>query len=197
MSILEPIPNYKLFMILLGSKAPQRNVEQHDFFFAIAKQIKDLIPEMKSFWPDAGASLHIDGWREVNWVDGYQIKVLEKSPGETQQALGLFFINLGGYTAARLEEQHYTILTVQKDRAEAIKYAKSAAFYKTNSMKGATSHIDDKYGIDVDDLFRIEDILLPSQKKKFQIKIIPCENPNEDVLELGYFKLDKLENGEY
>ena len=66
----------KLYMLLLGSKAPKRNVEQHDYFFGIANSLKELVPQIKAFWPEAGNSIHVDGWREVNNVDGYQVKVV-------------------------------------------------------------------------------------------------------------------------
>ena len=65
-------------MLLLGSRAPGRHVEQHDFFFGIAIQLKDLIPEIKKFWPEAGNNIHVDAWREVNAVDGYQVRVVPK-----------------------------------------------------------------------------------------------------------------------
>lgn len=86
----------KLFMVLLGSKAPRRNVEQHDYFFGIARSIKELVPEMKAFWPEAGASLHIDGWREVTNVDGYAISIVPRSAHQQDTHEKLFFINLGG-----------------------------------------------------------------------------------------------------
>ncbi len=58
-------------MILLGSKAPGRHVEQHDYFFGVADSLKELVPEMRTFWRDAGSSLHLDGWREVTVVEGH------------------------------------------------------------------------------------------------------------------------------
>jgi len=181
----------KLFMLLLGSRAPGRHVEQHDFFFGIASQLKDLVPVIKKFWPEAKSNLHIDGWREVTNVDDYYIKVeLKKSP--VQSGKKLFFVNLGGYQENKFEEQHYTILTVKDNRAQASKEAKETFFYKHHGFKGAESHIDDKYGIDVDDLYDIEDILPAEQKEKYQIEIIPESKLGEDKLHLGYFKLNAL-----
>ena len=201
----------KLFMLLLGSKAPKRNVEQHDYFFGIANSLKELVPQIKAFWPEAGNSIHIDGWREVNRVDDYEIRVVLKSNGaagvtddadltidadSTREfipvAKKLFFINLGGYQANKLEEQHYVILTVQDDRAQAVQSSKKTVFFKTNSIKGANSHIDEKYGIDVDDIYRIEEILDESQKELYSIVITPSSALPEDEIHLGYFKLDKL-----
>lgn len=186
------LTDLKLYMLLLGSKAPQRNIEQHDFFFGIAASLKELVPQIKAFWPEAGNSIHIDGWREVTYVDGYKIKVVLKEEEAVLSPKKLFFINLGGYQSGKLEEQHYTVLTVQNDRMAAIQNAKKTVFFKTNSIKGANSHIDEKYGIDVDDIYRIEDVLTPEQKQKYQIQISPSAAGSGDDIHLGYFKLDKI-----
>lgn len=192
-TLTQPTTDLKLYMLLLGSKAPKRNVEQHDYFFGIARSLKELVPDIKAFWPEAGNSIHVDGWREVNAVDSHTIKVIAKEENTVPSLKKLFFINLGGYQANKLEEQHYIVLTVQDDRVLAIKDAKKTAFFKANSIKGANSHIDEKYGIDVDDIYRIEDILSPSQKENYHIEITPSEHPlPEDEIHLGYFKLDKL-----
>jgi len=185
----------KLYMLLLGSKAPGRHVEQHDFFFGIATDLKELVPDIKKFWRGAVANVHIDGWREVNQIDGYQIKVVLKNDAITPSAEKLFFINLGGYVSGRLEEQHHVILSVNKDRTQAIQDAKKAVFFKTNTIttvKGANAHIDDKYGIDVDDIYNIQEMLPASHKAKYHIEIIPANNLAEDEIHLGYFRLDKL-----
>jgi len=182
----------KLYMLLLGSKAPKRNVEQHDYFFGIANSLKELVPQIKAFWPEAGNSIHVDGWREVNNVDGYQVKVVEKSENTVISDRKLFFINLGGYQSGKLEEQHYIVLSVHDNRANAVSDAKKTVFFKTNSIKGANSHVDEKYGIDVDDIYRIEDILDPQQKEKYHILIEHVPDMPEDEVHLGYFKLDKL-----
>jgi len=64
----------KLFMLLPGCKPGQRNTEQHDVFFSIGYQLKDLLPEICSFWPE-GQKIHIDAWREVMQVGSYSIRV--------------------------------------------------------------------------------------------------------------------------
>lgn len=185
----------KLYMLLLGSKAPGRHVEQHDFFFGIASSLKALVPDIKTFWRGTAGNLHIDGWREVNMVDGYSIKVKLKEEATAPSQNKLFFINLGGYMAGRLEEQHYVILSVKADRTRAIQDAKKAAFFKTNtiaSVKGANAHIDDKYGIDVDDIYNIEEMLPALHKDIYHIEIIPGSDLPEDEVHLGYFRLDRL-----
>ena len=187
-------PEYKLYLLLLGSKAPNRNVEQHDYFFGIAESLKELVPSIRAFWPEAGNSIHLDGWREITRVDGYSVKVVLKQENLAVSPKKLFFINLGGYQAGKLEEQHYTVLSVHEDRTQAIQHAKKTVFFKINSIKGAGSHIDEKYGIDVDDIYHVEDILAPGLKEKYNILLTPVEGLNEDQVHLGYFKLDKIEN---
>ena len=191
---------HKLYMLLLGSTAPGRNVEQHDYFFAIATGLSALIPRIKAFWPEAGRSIHIDGWREVTAVDGYRIRVMPNNGAESSSSRKLFFINLGGYQSGKLEEQHYTVLTVQDDRLAAISSSKRTVFFKTHSvdsLKGANSHIDEKYGIDVDDIYRIEDILTPEQKMQYRLEITPADDLEEDPIHLGYLTLDKLAKSDF
>lgn len=182
-------------MLLLGSKAPGRHVEQHDFFFGIATSLKELVPDIKKFWRGAAANVHIDGYREVKAVDGYKIEVVPYDGAAETQPEKLFFINLGGYIAGRLEEQHYVILSVNADRGQAIQNAKKAAFFKANTIagvKGANAHVDDKYGIDVDDIYNIEEMLVPAHKAKYHIRITPEAGLPEDEIHLGYFRLDRL-----
>ncbi|HTK17885.1 MAG TPA: DUF1543 domain-containing protein [Mucilaginibacter sp.] len=182
----------KLFMLLLGCKPPGRHTEQHDIFFGIANSLNDLVPEIKAFWPQPDR-IHIDAWREVNSVDGYRISVSPKQENADANQQKLFFVNLGGYLPNRFEEQHYVVLTVKANRAAAFKEAKGTLFYQHNGFAGANSHIDDKYGIDVDDLYQIEDILSPEQKALYQINIEPASDLPADPVHLGYLKLSTLE----
>ena len=93
----------KLFMVMLGCKPEGRFTEQHDIFFGIGTSLKELIPEMKAFWPEAKGQIHIDAWREVTKVDGFQIDV-EARTSPVKNDSQLFFINLGGYKENEFEE---------------------------------------------------------------------------------------------
>src|SRR5690606_17771283 len=97
----------------------------HDYFFGIGHSLKELVPEMRAFWREAGASLHLDGWREVTAVDGYRVSVISsESAREEVASKRLFFINLGGYQEGRFEEQHYTVLTAKESKDQAFREAK-------------------------------------------------------------------------
>jgi hypothetical protein len=183
----------KLFMVLIGATPTGRHTEQHDVFFGIADSLSNLLPAMKEFWPEAADIMHIDAWREVTAIDGYQISIAPKNAAGYAQGPKLFFINLGGYQYNKFEEQHYYVLTVKENRALAFRQAKETLFYQQNHIPGGTSHIDDKFGVDVDELFEIEDILSPTLKQLYQIELLPGADLPEDEFHLGYVKLSLLE----
>lgn len=183
----------KLFMILLGCTPKGRHTEQHDIFFGIANTLAELKPAMQKFWP--GTQLHIDAWREVTNVDGYTIDVVPKNK-EKENTHQLFFLNLGGYKQHEFDEFHYKMLVVAADKGKAVKAATQTAFYKHVSLPGnGTSHIDDRYGVDVDDIFKITEILPANQKEKFSIIIsdFPGTSLQQDELHLGYVKWNAWE----
>lgn len=182
----------KLYMIMLGCVPEGRFTEQHDIFFGIGNSLKELIPHINLFWPEAKGKIHIDVWREVSVVDDFAIEIVPKNTEAQVTPEQLFFINLGGYKENEFEEYHYKILATGTSLAEATKKAKATSFYKHYGFKGATSHIDDKFGIDVDDIFNVADILAPELKEKFALKISENNMKFEDKLHIGYLKLEKI-----
>ena len=179
-----------IFMLLLGCKPKGRYTEQHDVLFTIGSTLKELIPDINSFWPESG-SIHIDCWRTLTEVDGYNIEIMPASSKPTNQ-LRLFFINLGGYKPDEFEEYHYKTIIVAENKTLAIKKAKESAFFKHTGFKGAETHIDDKYGIDVDDFYAIEDILPSSIKSKYSIHISESNTSRKDDWNIGYTNLSKI-----
>ena len=184
----------KLFMILLGCTPKGRTTEQHDVFFGIGESLAELVPQMNLFWPDAKGKLHIDAWREISVVDDYSVEVVPKSDIEVPEN-NLYFLNLGGYKPGDFEEYHYKMIAVGSKMAVAIKKAKKSVFYRHYGFegKGAESHIDDKYGIDVDDKHKVTDLLSAEMKSKYQLKIFLLSEPKaEDELHIGYLKIKTL-----
>jgi hypothetical protein len=181
----------KLFMVLVGATPKGRHTEQHDVFFGIGESLNSLVPAIEAFWPDAIGRVHIDAWREVTHVDGFSIKVQPR--GAAAAATNkLYFINLGGYKPGEFEEYHYKTIIAGPDKGAAVKRSKETSFYKHIGFKGAESHIDDKYGIDVDDAHEIADILPQDTKGSFTLEILPAAGGAEDELHIGYVKLSKL-----
>mgnify|MGYP003457715171 CR=1 FL=1 len=183
--------NLHLYMIMLGCTPILRLTEQHNIFFGIGNSLAELILNMKDFWPEAKGKIHIDAWQKVTFVDGFSIEVVDRK--ETiENNEKLFFINLGGYKENEFEEYHYKVLTVAKNKASAIKNSKKTTFFIHCGFEGAgASHIDDKYGIDIDDIYRVDDILSEAFKSKYQLKISKNKNGIEDEKYIGYLKVDK------
>ncbi|RYZ42039.1 MAG: DUF1543 domain-containing protein [Sphingobacteriales bacterium] len=186
-----------LHMVIVGCTPPGRFTEQHDVFFGIAKDMKSLIPEMKAFWPEAKGRIHVDAWRKVTNVDGHAITIVPAqgiTESSAEKDYKLFFLNLGGYQPGEFEEYHYKMLVAAPDTATAIRASRKTAFYKHYGFKGATAHVDDKYGIDVDDIHLLKDILHPRYKEQYALSVSDAKEEGlaEDVLNIGYYRLDKL-----
>ena len=176
---------------MLGCRPEGRCTEQHDIFFGIATSLKELIPNMKKFWPEAKGRIHIDAWREVSSVENHLIEIVSKGNAKNSES-NLFFINLGGYKENEFEEYHYKVLGVGATLADVSRKAKTTSFFKHCGFKGATSHIDDKFGIDIDDAFNVKEILDSSFTDQFELQITPVDNLVEDKLHIGYLKIDKI-----
>ena len=181
----------KLFMLLLGCCPKGRHTEQHDVFFGIADNLFSLVPSINSFWPEANGNIHIDAWRNVTAVNGYHIEICTAGV-YADHAEKLFFINLGGYAKDVFDEAHHKMLVIGTSKAEAILQAKQSLFYKSMGFDGATSHIDDKYGVDVDEVFEIEDVLSKETRANYRLKIGKKNDGVEDEIHLGYLPLKNL-----
>lgn len=181
----------KLFYIILGATPKGRNIEQHDVFFGIAESLKDLVPDMKEFWKEAEGKIHLDCYQEVQFADGYEVEIVEK--GEKTSEEQLYFINLGGYKKGFFEEFHEQHLMVGTSMGDIVKKAKTTEFYKTMGFEGAVSHIDDKHGVDIDDIFNVTDILPQKMKEKYSIVLKKSDvGDHKNPMGLGYLNIDKI-----
>lgn len=187
--MINKTPN--LYMLLIGCTPKNRLIEQHDVFFGIGTSLHEFIPYINEFWPECEGKFHIDCWRKVTKVGNHNLKITSRDT-TIQKKQHLFFLNLGGYTPNSFEEHHYKELVVASSTSEAIQQIKASSFYKTFSFKGAESHIDDKYGIDIDDLFNINDILHPKFKEQYEIELIENNDLPIDELHIGYLPVSKL-----
>ncbi len=181
----------KLFEVLIGCLPKGRHIEQHDIFFCVGETIQDIIPKAKLFWPEGADEMHFDGYRILEQIQGYDINLVPKNI-EIKNDVQLFFINLGGYKPEEFEEFHYKMVVATPDKASAIQQAKQTAFYKHTGFKGAESHIDDKYGIDIDEIYALDEILNVADKNKYSLKLTKATTIKENKMELGYLSFKKL-----
>jgi hypothetical protein len=178
-----------LYMVILGCNPPDRFTEQHDVFFGIAENIVGLKQAMYDFWPEADEKLHIDSYRVVRKVGEYGVKVLQRDHSIVENDVRLYFLNLGGYKPNDMEEYHYKQLVVASSIKDAVNVAKKNVFYKHYD----SPHIDNKYGIDVDDMYLVNDMLPKAMRETYKIVLdTNVQNLIEDELTIGYLKLSDL-----
>ena len=126
--------NQYLFLVFLGGKAPNANIELHDVRWVIGSKIEDTFDSLRKNWFGSLEGLHIDSYKKITSIDGYRInlknidndkikkKFLDK---DIKNQKKLWFINLGGYERDSMQEKHEFGLVVAKNSKEAKKIAKS------------------------------------------------------------------------
>lgn len=189
-----------LFMVQLGGRPKGRLIEQHDMFFGVANQVSELIEDINHHWPEVKNKWHIDSYRAITKIGNHSIKLVESATSDGNNGLKLFFINLGGYQQGSFEEFHYKLLIVAATQADAIKQAKQSVFYKEFTFKDkdspfdAASHIDDKFAVDIDDIYNVNDLISNVQ---ILIEPIPHDshalvNTDDDKEYVGYLSIKNL-----
>ena len=190
-----------LFMVQLGGRPKGRLIEQHDIFFGVANQVRELVDDINHHWPEVKNKWHIDSYRAITKVGNHTVKLIESdNQAANDNVLKLFFINLGGYQQGSFEEFHHKLLIVAATQADAIKQAKQSTFYKEFTFKdkdtpfNAASHIDDKFQVDIDDIYDVNDLV-----SNIQILIEPrihnsheLANADEDKEYVGYLSIKNL-----
>ncbi|MCF6687904.1 DUF1543 domain-containing protein [Raoultella terrigena] len=106
----------KLFMFYVGGNAGKSNIEVHDIQFVAAEKPEDAWPALREAWFGDADKIHIDGYSQITWADGYDV-VLAKQPPAAD--VRLFFVNAGGYRPDTLAELHEFDLFAARDAREA------------------------------------------------------------------------------
>ena len=190
-----------LFMVQLGGRPKGRLIEQHDILFGVANQVSELIDDINNHWPEVKNKWHIDSYRAITKVGNHTVKLIESdNQAANDNGLKLFFINLGGYQRGSFEEFHHKLLIVADNQKDAIKQAKQSEFYQQLTFKdkdtpfNAASHIDDKFQVDIDDIYDVNDLV-----SNIQILIEPrihnsheLTNADEDKEYVGYLSIKNL-----
>ena len=190
-----------LFMVQLGGRPKGRLIEQHDIFFGVANQVRELVEDINHHWPEVKNKWHIDSYRAITKVGNHTVKLIESNnQTANDNGLKLFFINLGGYQRGSFEEFHHKLLIVADNQKDAIKQAKQSEFYQQLTFKdkdtpfNAASHIDDKFQVDIDDIYDVNDLV-----SNIQILIEPTihnshelANADEDKEYVGYLSIKNL-----
>ena len=155
-----------LFLVVLGGKVNNANVEIHDVRWVVGSTIEDTFRVLRRDWFGTIDGLHIDSFKKINCIDGYKINLInvencqikEKNfKREEENKNKLWFVNLGGYERESMQERHEFGLVVAKNSIKAKKIAKSKWLFGCRKK-----HIDNlsclKKISDVDDCKVIKNI---------------------------------------
>jgi hypothetical protein len=107
----------KLFMVYVGGGFRNANTELHDMRFSIGETIEACYDDLRRQWWGDPKSLHLDAWGAVEQADGFDVVLSHERADDN--ALRLFFVNLGGYRPNQFEELHRNVLVVATDAAAA------------------------------------------------------------------------------
>ena len=150
---MSPLPpaEPRLFLAVLGGRAPGCRIELHDVRFVAGATIEAAIPELRRQWFGRREGLHLDAFMAVRAIDGWTVS-LGREPG-APGGERLWFVNLGAYRPDSLAELHHFGLVV----ARSPQAAKAAA--RRQWLPGSLQqHKDDLAA--VDDCLAIEQLVL-------------------------------------
>ena len=123
-----------LFLVVLGGRAPNANIELHDVRWVIGTKIEDTFESLRKNWFGSIEGLHIDSYKKIKYIDGYKInlrnfekgkKVRKTFKNDIKNNKKLWFVNLGGYQSDSMQEIHEFGLVVASSSLEAKNKAKS------------------------------------------------------------------------
>ncbi len=120
-----------------------------------------------------------------------------------QELLQLFFLNLGGYKPDEMEEQISRFATRARTRVwlrrtsvHQYGHPEQKAFYKHHSIRRSLLHMwMSKYGVDVDDVHAVKDILPAHLKEKYTLEISPATGADSRSHSSRIFSAATLMNG--
>jgi hypothetical protein len=112
----------RLFLAVLGGRAPGCHIELHDVRFVVGATIEAAIPELRRQWFGLREGLHLDAYLRVRAVDGWAVSLGREPCAPRPERL--WFVNLGAYRPESLAELHHFGLVVAVSPAAAKAAAK-------------------------------------------------------------------------
>ena len=179
-----------LFIVVLGGRSLKSNIEIHDVRWVLGEKIEDTFPELRKQWLGKKSGLHIDSYKCIKYIDGYQIVIYKSNKDNLNPPkiddLKLWFVNLGGYNPKKMYEEHEFNLIVAKKAIQA----------KNKAKKNWESNLKNKHNDDYSAINYLEQVddLHPIKIKNWEIKLIPdVQERSEKIIPdwYGYRRIDK------
>ena len=120
-----------LFLVVVGGRAPNANIELHDVRWVIGSTIEETFDDLRKSWFGSIKGLHIDSYKKISSIDGFKIN--KKKNAKQNKHLNkekylrkkLWFVNIGGYDPRCMQEKHEFGFVVAETSKEAKNKAKS------------------------------------------------------------------------
>ena len=131
---MEKLENNFLYLVVLGGRVKEANIELHDVRWVVGSKIEDTYDTLRKDWFGSPKGLHIDSYKKIKYIDGYKInlKNFEKVKIEKKKLIKkrkakkyLWFVNIGGYDPSSMQEKHEFGLVTALNKLEAKNIAKS------------------------------------------------------------------------
>lgn len=162
----------KIFVIGLGGRKQDVNIEIHDIQFVVAETFEETFEILKKNW--YGDSLHLDEYCILEGVSDYRIELSET---KIVQKEALYFVNMGGYHTGEFGEIHQNGFFVANSLEEA----------KQESKKSLLPKVENQH---VDNIHLVEERLQSIDGKTYYIHLIASEETYTFKADWnGYLKL--------
>jgi len=131
---VEKLENNFLYLVVLGGRVKEANIEIHDVRWVVGSKIEDTYDTLRNDWFGSLKGLHIDSYKKIKYIDGYKINLInvEKDKIEKKKLVinkkskkYLWFVNIGGYDPSSMQEKHEFGLVTALNKLEAKNIAKS------------------------------------------------------------------------
>lgn len=168
----------KLYMVGIGGKAKNTNIEVHDVQFVVGESIDDTYQTIVANWYGISKKLHLDSYVCLEGADGYKISLEASAKNLGKESL--YLVNIGGYDENSLLEIHKIGLFVAKSDGEARAKAKKALFA-------------DEIQVHIDNVVNVNNSLNTLYGNKYYVKL---EETSQEYSQkpdwLGYKRLDNI-----
>lgn len=162
-----------LHAVMLGGRAPGCRIELHDIAFAVGDTLESMHEQLLNQWFGQPQGLHVDAYARLTEVDGHRIELRDEPASGDKR---LYFINIGGYAAAELAEQHAYGFFVAPNKSQAKARAKAAL-------------LPGRQEVHKDDLYDVDDCLVLSEVNGRHIHLIEDAGSGKPEIVNGYFPL--------
>ena len=194
---MKKLENIYLYLVVLGGRAKNANIELHDVRWVVGSKIEDTYDTLRKDWFGSPKGLHIDSYKKIKYIDGYKIilKNFENDKNNknqlanrTKHQKNLWFVNIGGYKPTSMQEIHEFGLVTASTKFEAKNIAKSKWLIGCKKK-----HKDDIASLEM--LLRCDDCELIKKIGKWQIELTLDNNfieENNYPDWYGYQKIDGI-----